>query len=102
MIQIKTAGEIERMRQAGQAVAETLEGMRGMVRPGLTTRELDRFAEETLRARGIGRQLIEAVYREADARRCARTYWMTQEFNYRARGLYDQMATKSPFVQYRR
>ena len=53
MIQIKTAGEIERMRQAGQAVAETLEGMRGMVRPGLTTRELDRFAEESLRARGM-------------------------------------------------
>jgi len=53
MIQIKTAGEIERMRQAGQAVAETLEGMRDMVRPGLTTRELDRFAEEQLRARGM-------------------------------------------------
>ena len=53
MIQIKTAGEIERMRQAGQAVAETLEGMRDMVRPGLTTRELDRFAEEALRARGM-------------------------------------------------
>jgi hypothetical protein len=46
--------------------------------------------------------LIEAVYREADARGCTRTYWMTQEFNYRARGLYDQMATKTPFVQYRR
>jgi methionyl aminopeptidase len=53
MIQIKTAGEIERMRQAGQAVAETLAGMREMVRPGITTRELDRFAEESLRARGM-------------------------------------------------
>jgi len=53
MIQIKTAGEIERMRQAGQAVAETLEGMRDLVRPGLTTRELDRFAEQRLRARGM-------------------------------------------------
>jgi methionyl aminopeptidase len=53
MIQIKTAGEIERMRQAGQAVAEALEGMRAMVRPGLTTRELDRYAEESLRARGM-------------------------------------------------
>ena len=45
---------------------------------------------------------IDAVYREADARGCTRTYWMTQEFNYRARGLYDQVATKTPFVQYRR
>jgi len=62
----------------------------------------DLFVEPTVRARGIGRRLIEAVYREADERGCARTYWMTQEFNYRARGLYDQMATKSPFVQYRR
>jgi methionyl aminopeptidase len=53
MIQIKTAGEIEKMRQAGQAVGETLEGMRSMVRPGLTTRELDRYAEDALRARGM-------------------------------------------------
>ena len=62
----------------------------------------DLFVEPTLRAVGIGRALIDAVYREADARGCSRTYWMTQEFNYRARGLYDQMATKTPFVQYRR
>ncbi len=62
----------------------------------------DLFVEPALRAGGIGRALIEAVYREADARGCSRTYWMTQEFNYRARGLYDQMATKTPFVQYRR
>ena len=62
----------------------------------------DLFVEPTLRANGVGRALVEAVYRQADARGCARTYWMTQEFNYRARGLYDQMATKSPFVQYRR
>ena len=62
----------------------------------------DLFVQPDLRAKGIGRALIDAVYREADARNCTRTYWMTQEFNYRARGLYDQMATKSPFVQYRR
>ena len=62
----------------------------------------DLFVLPTLRAKGVGRKLIEAVYREADARNCTRTYWTTQEFNYRARGLYDQMATRSPFVQYRR
>jgi len=62
----------------------------------------DLFVQPTERAKGIGRALIEAVYKEADARQCTRTYWATQEFNYRARGLYDQLATKSPFVQYRR
>jgi GNAT superfamily N-acetyltransferase len=62
----------------------------------------DLFVDPAVRGKGAGRALIEAVYREADARRCARTYWNTQEFNYRARMLYDQLATKSPFVQYRR
>lgn len=62
----------------------------------------DLFVEPSLRAGGIGKSLIEAVYREADARGATRTYWATQDFNYRARGLYDKMATKSPFVQYRR
>ncbi len=62
----------------------------------------DLFVDPAIRAQGIGRKLIEAVYREADQRNCTRTYWATQEFNYRARGLYDQVATKSPFLQYRR
>ena len=62
----------------------------------------DLFVSPDVRAKGIGRQLIDAVYAEADARECTRTYWATQEFNYRARGLYDQVATKSPFLQYRR
>lgn len=62
----------------------------------------DLFVDPTLRAKGVGRTLIEAVYAEADARQCTRTYWTTEEINYRARGLYDQVATKSPFVQYRR
>jgi GNAT superfamily N-acetyltransferase len=62
----------------------------------------DLFVDSSQRLKGVGRMLIEAVYREADARKCTRTYWATQEFNYRARALYDQVATKSPFIQYRR
>ena len=31
-----------------------------------------------------------------------RTYWVTQEFNTTARTLYDRVATRAPFVQYRR
>lgn len=62
----------------------------------------DLFVRPDLRAGGVGQALIEAVYAEADKVGATRTYWTTQEFNYRARGLYDKMATKSPFVQYRR
>jgi GNAT superfamily N-acetyltransferase len=62
----------------------------------------DLFVDPGARTRGIGRKLIEAVYAEADRRGATRTYWATQEFNYRARALYDQVATKSPFIQYRR
>jgi len=62
----------------------------------------DLFVDPALRKKGAGRALIEAVYREADARGCTRTYWVTQEFNAAARALYDQVATRAPFVQYRR
>jgi GNAT superfamily N-acetyltransferase len=62
----------------------------------------DLFVRPDIRAKGIGRALVDATYKAADARGATRTYWSTQEFNYRARGLYDQVATKSPFVQYRR
>jgi GNAT superfamily N-acetyltransferase len=62
----------------------------------------DLFVDPTRRQKGVGRALIEAVYAQADARGCTRVYWMTQENNATARGLYDRVATKSPFVQYRR
>ena len=62
----------------------------------------DLYVSPSARGRGIGRALIAAVYREADSQGCRRTYWVTEETNDRARRLYDQVATKSPFVQYRR
>lgn len=62
----------------------------------------DLFVAPDRRLKGVGRKLIEAVYVEADKRDCTRTYWATQEFNYRGRALYDQLANKSPFIQYRR
>jgi hypothetical protein len=33
---------------------------------------------------------------------CARVHWLTQETNTKARKLYDQMAERSGFIQYRR
>jgi GNAT superfamily N-acetyltransferase len=62
----------------------------------------DLFVDPHERGKGIGRALIEAVYAHADAHGCSRTYWMTQETNATARALYDKVAAKSAFVQYRR
>jgi GNAT superfamily N-acetyltransferase len=62
----------------------------------------DLFVDPGQRGKGAGRALIEAVYREADACGCTRTYWTTEETNATARALYEQVATKTPFVQYRR
>lgn len=62
----------------------------------------DLFVDPAARGGGIGRRLIEAVYAAADEKRATRTYWTTQEFNYRARALYDTVATKTPFIRYQR
>ena len=62
----------------------------------------DLFVDPATRKQGVGRALIEATYAEADKRGCTRTYWTTQEFNYRARSLYDRVASKSPFIRYQR
>jgi len=62
----------------------------------------DLFVDPLQRTKGAGRALIEAVYRAADAHNCTRTYWVTEERNTTARALYDRVATKAPFVQYRR
>lgn len=53
MIVLKTSEEIETMRQVSQAVAETLRGLETMVKPGVKTEELDAFAEQSLRDRGV-------------------------------------------------
>jgi methionyl aminopeptidase len=50
MITIKSAREIETMAQAGRIVGDTLRLMREMVRPGLTTEDLDAAAETFIRS----------------------------------------------------
>jgi len=50
MITIKSAREIETMAAAGRIVAETLALMGRTVRPGISTKELDRVAEEFIRS----------------------------------------------------
>ena len=48
-IQLKTPDEIELMRRAGRIVAEVLDGLEDLVRPGVQLGELDEFAEATIR-----------------------------------------------------
>jgi len=51
-IVLKRADEIAQMRRAGQVVALTLERLAQAARPGITTGELDRIAEATIRSFG--------------------------------------------------
>ena len=52
MIIFKSPEEIGRMRQAGRVVATTIDQLLAAVRPGLTTEDLDRLAEEFIRDQG--------------------------------------------------
>lgn len=62
----------------------------------------DLFVDEAARGRGLGRALIEAVYARARAAGASRVYWLTQEGNATARALYDKLAERSGFIQYRK
>ena len=62
----------------------------------------DLFVAENARNLGLGRALIEAVEREARAAGASRVYWLTKEDNTTARALYDQLAERSGFIQYRK
>ena len=62
----------------------------------------DLFAEPDVRGSGVGRALIEHVYGAAAAAGCSRVYWLTHETNEVAMRLYDRIAERSGFVQYRR
>lgn len=52
MIYIKSPSEIELMRPACRAVAITLKKLRKIVRPGISTKDLDNYANECLRELG--------------------------------------------------
>ncbi|GAA1962704.1 type I methionyl aminopeptidase [Catenulispora subtropica] len=51
-IELKTPEQFEAMKQAGKVVSRTLALLRSAVRPGITTGELDRIAEESIRSQG--------------------------------------------------
>lgn len=51
-VTIKTAEEIERMREAGKRLARVHEKLKDSIRPGVSTKEIDRVCEELIRSCG--------------------------------------------------
>jgi methionyl aminopeptidase len=51
-LELKSKDDLERMRRAGQIVAEVLQRLQAEAKPGVTTLDLDRIAEEMTRKRG--------------------------------------------------
>jgi GNAT superfamily N-acetyltransferase len=62
----------------------------------------DLFVSREARGTTTGRDLIQAVYGEADRRGATNTYWQTQQYNGAARSLYDQVGHLTSFITYQR
>ena len=62
----------------------------------------DLFVAPEARGLGAGRALIEAVYAAAEEAQSTRVYWVTQLGNTTAQALYDRLARKTDFIQYRK
>jgi len=62
----------------------------------------DLFTLEAARGQGVGRALIEEVYRCAERAGSTRVYWHTHETNATAMKLYDKVAEKFGFQVYRK
>ena len=62
----------------------------------------DLFVDPDIRGQGVGRLLIEHVYTAAAEAGSSRVWWLTHESNEHAMLLYDRIADKSGFIQYRK
>ena len=62
----------------------------------------DLYVDESARGKGVARALIKAVYTAAPQQGAERVYWMTHETNEAAMRLYDTVAERSGFLQYRK
>lgn len=62
MITIKSPREIETMARAGRVVAETLALMARTVRPGMSTEDLDRVAEQFIRSHPGAKPSFKGLY----------------------------------------
>jgi GNAT superfamily N-acetyltransferase len=54
------------------------------------------------RGTGVGRQLIEFVYATAKADGCNKVHWLTHETNATAIQLYERLAERPGFIQFRK
>jgi len=66
----------------------------------LTCYMQDLFTAEAARGKGIGRALINAVYKQAKTAGSSRVYWHTHETNQAAMKLYYTVAERSGFIVY--
>ena len=62
----------------------------------------DLYVADEARGAGVGRALIEHVYADARRRGASRVYWTTHESNHAAMQLYDRIADRPGFIQYRK
>ena len=61
----------------------------------------DLFTAPDARGAGAGRALIAAVCERATSQGASRVYWLTREDNATAIALYDKVALRTGFIQYR-
>jgi len=61
----------------------------------------DLFIKEQFRNQGLAQQLIEHCYQVCTGK-FDRFYWLTQASNITAQYLYDRIATKTGFIQYKK
>lgn len=60
----------------------------------------DLYTRPETRGKGVGRAMIDHVISFARARGIGNVRWLTQEFNYAGRRLYDTYRPKSDFILY--
>jgi methionyl aminopeptidase len=62
VIQLKSAREIETMARGGRILAQTLAVLRDAVRPGITTADLDKLAEDFIRSHAGATPAFKGLY----------------------------------------
>ncbi|MEE1922235.1 GNAT family N-acetyltransferase [Pseudomonas sp. 148P] len=62
----------------------------------------DLYVDGQQRGLGIGRKLIEHVYAAAAEAGCVKVHWLTHETNATAISLYEQVAERPGFIQFRK